>query len=112
VFRPHPEPGQTRGPTSYARKLVAEIRRRHRDAPKPVVVGNCQSGWATMIMAAANPEITHPLVINGAPLAYWSGRLGENAMRYNGGLLGGALPALCLSDLGYGQFDGAHLVAN
>jgi Protein of unknown function (DUF3141) len=33
-------------------------------------------------------------------------------MRYNGGLLGGALPALYLSDLGDGQFDGAHLVSN
>ena len=28
-------------------------------------------------------------------------------MRYNGGLLGGALPALLLSDLGNGEFDGA-----
>jgi poly(3-hydroxyalkanoate) synthetase len=33
-------------------------------------------------------------------------------MRYNGGLLGGALPALLLSDLGGGEFDGAHLVSN
>src|SRR5271166_6526637 len=33
-------------------------------------------------------------------------------MRYNGGLLGGALPALVLSDLGNGEFDGAHLVSN
>src|SRR5208337_3071121 len=79
---------------------------------KPIIVGNCQGGWAVMIMAAANPEISGPLVINGAPLAYWSGRLGENAMRYNGGLLGGALPALYLSDLGDGEFDGAHLVTN
>ena len=51
-------------------------------------------------------------MINGAPVAAWSGRMGENPMRYNGGLLGGALPALLLSDLGDGVFDGAHLVSN
>ena len=91
VFRPHPEPGQTLADVMRAEaEFVAEIRRRHPDAPKPIIVGNCQGGWATMIMAAANPDITGPLVLNGAPLAYWSGRLGENAMRYNGGLLGGA----------------------
>jgi len=33
-------------------------------------------------------------------------------MRYNGGLLGGVLPALALADLGGGEFDGAHLVSN
>jgi hypothetical protein len=31
---------------------------------------------------------------------------------YNGGLLGGILPALALADLGGGEFDGAHLVSN
>jgi len=113
VFRPHPEPTQTLADVMRTEaEFVAEIRRRHPDAPKPIIVGNCQGGWAVMIMAAANPEISGPLVINGAPLAYWSGRLGENAMRYNGGLLGGALPALYLSDLGDGEFDGAHLVTN
>ncbi len=113
VFRPHAEPGQTLADVMRTEaEFVAEIRRRHPDAPKPIIVGNCQGGWATMIMAAANPEITGPLIINGAPLAYWSGRLGEHAMRYNGGLLGGAVPALYLSDLGYGEFDGAHIVSN
>src|SRR5208337_1040620 len=113
AFRPQPEPGQTLADVMRAEaEFVGEIRRRHPDAPKPIVVGNCQGGWATMIMAAANPDITGPLVLNGAPLAYWSGRLGENPMRYNGVLLGGALPALFLSDIGDGQFDGAHLVSN
>src|SRR5271157_3923595 len=113
VFRQHPEPGQTLADVMHAEaEFVAEISRRHPEAGKPVVVGNCQGGWATMIMAACNPEFTGPIVINGAPLSYWAGRLGENAMRYNGGLLGGALPALVLSDLGDGQFDGAHLVTN
>ncbi len=113
VFRPHPEPSQTLADVMHAEaEFVGEIHRRHPDAPKPIIVGNCQGGWATMIMAAANPDITGPLVLNGAPLAYWSGRLGENPMRYNGGLLGGALPALFLADLGDGQFDGAYLVSN
>ena len=90
VFRPHPEPGQTLADVMRAEaEFVREIGRRHPQAPKPIIVGNCQGGWATMVLAAANPDITGPLVINGAPLAYWSGRLGENPMRYNGGLLGG-----------------------
>ena len=33
-------------------------------------------------------------------------------MRYMGGLLGGIAPALLLSDLGNGQFDGAWLIQN
>ncbi len=113
AFRPYPEPGQTLADVMRAEaEFVAEIRRRHPKAPKPIVVGNCQGGWATLILAAANPDITGPLVINGAPVAAWSGRKGENPMRYNGGLLGGALPALLMSDLGGGIFDGAHLVSN
>jgi len=113
VFRPQPEPGQTLADVMRAEaKFVGEIRRRHPDAPKPIIVGNCQGGWATLILAAANPEVTGPLVINGAPVAAWSGRKGENPMRYNGGLLGGILPALLLADLGGGIFDGANLVMN
>jgi len=113
VFRQHPEPGQTLADVMHAEaEFVAEITRRHPEAEKPVVVGNCQGGWATMIMAACNPEITGPIVINGAPISTWSGRLGENAMRYNGGLLGGGLSALLLSDLGDGEYDGANIVSN
>ncbi|MGY3450470.1 DUF3141 domain-containing protein [Bradyrhizobium sp. USDA 4353] len=113
VFRPHPEPGQTLADVMRAEaEFIAEVHRRHPEAPKPIIVGNCQGGWATLVLAAANPDITGPLVVNGAPVAYWSGRLGENPMRYNGGLLGGILPALVLSDLGGGEFDGVHLVSN
>jgi pimeloyl-ACP methyl ester carboxylesterase/tellurite resistance protein len=113
AFRPHPEPGQTLADVMRAEvEFIREIGRRHPDAPKPIVVGNCQGGWAAMLLAAANSDITGPLVINGAPLAYWSGKVGENPMRYNGGLLGGLMPALLCSDLGHGQFDGAHLVSN
>ncbi len=113
VFRPHPEPGQTLADVMRAEAaFVKEIARRHPASPKPIIVGNCQGGWAIAILAAANPDITGPLVLNGSPLAYWSGRIGENPMRYNGGLLGGVVPAMVLSDLGNGVFDGCNLVAN
>jgi Protein of unknown function (DUF3141) len=46
----------------------------------------------------------------GAPVSTWSGRRGENPMRYNGGLLSGVTPALLAADLGGGVFDGAHIV--
>jgi pimeloyl-ACP methyl ester carboxylesterase len=113
VFRQHPEPGQTLADVMRAEAgFIKEIVRRHPDAPKPIVVGNCQGGWATLVLAAANPEISGPLVINGAPVATWSGKIGQNPMRYNGGLLGGVVPAMLMSDLGHGEFDGAHLVSN
>jgi hypothetical protein len=89
IFRPQPEPGQRLADVMQAEaEFVREIARRHPQSPKPIIVGNCQGGWATMALAAANLDITGPLVINGAPLATWSGRLGENPMRYNGGLFG------------------------
>jgi pimeloyl-ACP methyl ester carboxylesterase len=88
----------------------------HPDAPKPVIVGNCQGGWAAMMLAAASPEDTGAIVINGAPMSYWGGAFsegeGDNPMRYSGGLLGGTWIASLVSDLGNGVFDGAHLVQN
>ena len=45
--------------------------------PKPCVIGNCQGGWAAMMLAAADPEMTGPIVINGAPMSYWGGRRGR-----------------------------------
>jgi pimeloyl-ACP methyl ester carboxylesterase len=113
VFRQYPEPEQTLADVMRAEaEFLVEIARRHPLSPKAVVVGNCQGGWATLLLSAANPDLTGPLVINGAPVATWSGHVGENPMRYNGGLLGGILPALLISDLGDGKFDGAHLVSN
>jgi hypothetical protein len=91
---------------------VREVMRRHPDSNKPIVIGNCQGGWATALLAATNPDITDPVVFNGAPMSYWSGRVGENPMRYNGGLLGGVLPAMVMADLAEGKFDGAWLVQN
>ncbi|WP_326534044.1 DUF3141 domain-containing protein [Pseudorhodoferax sp.] len=113
AFRPVPEPGQTLADVRDAELLfLSEIAARHPDAHRPAVVGNCQGGWATMLLAASRPELVGPVVINGAPMSYWAGKTGQNPMRYIGGLRGGALPALLLSDLGDGIFDGSALVSN
>jgi pimeloyl-ACP methyl ester carboxylesterase len=52
---------------------VRKVRELHPQSPKPVIVGNCQGGWAAMMLAASNPEDTGPIVINGAPMSYWGG---------------------------------------
>lgn len=113
IFTTHPTTTQTPADVTRAEaKFVREVRRRHPAGPKPVIIGNCQGGWAAMLLAATNPDFTGPVVINGAPLSYWSGTRGKNPLRYLGGLSGGVLPALLLADLGNGEFDGANLVSN
>ena len=76
------------------------------------MIGNCQAGWAVMILASLRPELFGPLIIAGAPLAYWAGVHGKYPMRYSGGLLGGSWLTALTSDLGAGKFDGAWLVQN
>jgi len=117
IFFPEPEPGQTILDVSAAEtKFLETVVKRHPKSPKPTIYGNCQGGWASMLIAANDPEMAGPIVINGAPMSYWSGSWsegeGENPMRYSGGLLGGLWMSLLASDLGNGKFDGAHLVEN
>jgi len=117
IFYPNPEPGQTLLDVCEAeREFVHHVRKLHPDAPKPGIVGNCQAGWAAMMLASANPDDTGPVVIVGAPMSYWGGAWsegeGDNPMRYAGGLLGGSWLASLSSDLGAGKFDGAWLVQN
>lgn len=113
IFFQQPEPNQTLADVTAAEGcFVREVGLRHPNAPKPVIIGNCQGGWASMLLAASNPHITGPIVVNGAPMSYWAGVRGRKQMRYLGGLSGGAMPALLMSDLGGGRFDGAHLVQN
>jgi pimeloyl-ACP methyl ester carboxylesterase len=113
VFKPMPEPGQTLADVRDAEiAFLDEVSRRHPDAEKPVVVGNCQGGWGCLMLAASAPDKVGPLSINGAPVAYWAGASGSNPMRYTGGLVGGVAPALLMADLGGGVFDGSLLVQN
>ena len=113
IFSTRPAPGQTLADVTRAEAdFVREVRRRHPRSPKPVIVGNCQGGWAAMVLAASNPDLAGPVVVNGAPLSYWAGTRGKNPMRYVGGLVGGVTPALLMADLGNGHFDGANLVLN
>lgn len=112
-FGSRPEPNQRLADVTRAEAVfIREVMRRHPDSPKPIVTGNCQGGWAALLLAAANSDLTGPVVINGAPVASWAGRVGENPMRYSGGVAGGTWVPMFLSDLGGGIFDGAHLVAN
>jgi pimeloyl-ACP methyl ester carboxylesterase len=113
AFRQQPVPHQTLADVRDAEiQFVQEVSRLHSDAPKPILIGNCQGGWAAMLVAAKVPEMLGPIVLNGSPLSYWAGKRGENPMRYTGGVKGGAMPALLASDLGHGIFDGAALVEN
>jgi len=113
MFFRDPEPGQTLLDVCAAEaRFVREVVRRHPRSKKPVIYGNCQGGWAVMLLAASQPDITGPVVINGAPMSYWGGKENQNPMRYSGGLSGGSWGVLLASDLGNGRFDGAHLVQN
>src|SRR3984957_10137303 len=113
-FTPEPIPGQTiediaRAEGAFIEKVIAL----HPEADgKPCVIGNCQAGWAVMILASLRPELFGPMIIAGAPLSYWAGVRGKNPMRYSGGLLGGSWLTALSSDLGGGKFDGAWLVQN
>ncbi len=117
IFFRDPEPGQTLLDVCEAEKaFVRKVREFHPHSPKPAIVGNCQGGWAAMMLAASGPDDTGPIVINGAPMSYWGGAWqeggGDNPMRYSGGMLGGTWLASLVSDLGDGVFDGAYLVEN
>jgi pimeloyl-ACP methyl ester carboxylesterase len=113
-FLPEPVPGQTiediaRAEAVFLGKVIAL----HPDADsKPCVIGNCQGGWAVMMLAAIRPELFGPIIIAGSPLSYWAGVHGKNPMRYSGGLLGGSWLTALTSDMGGGKFDGAWLVQN
>src|ERR1700709_1406284 len=113
-FLPDPMPGQTiedvaRAEAVFIEKVIAL----HPDADgKPCVIGNCQAGWAVMILASLRPELFGPVIIAGAPLSYWAGVRGKNPMRYSGGLLGGSWLTAATRALGGGKFAGAWLCQN
>jgi Protein of unknown function (DUF3141) len=113
-FLPEPMPGQTIEDIARAEAVFLErvIALHPQTNEKPCVIGNCQAGWAIMMLAAVRPEVFGPIIIAGSPLAYWAGVHGKNPMRYSGGLLGGSWLTALASDLGHGKFDGAWLVQN
>jgi pimeloyl-ACP methyl ester carboxylesterase len=113
-FSPMPEPGQSIEAVIDAWAVFIErVTALHPGAEgKPVVIGNCQAGWALMMLAARRPELCGPIIAAGSPLSYWAGVRGVNPMRYTGGLLGGSWLTALMSDLGHGLFDGAWLVQN
>ncbi len=113
-FLPEPVPGQTIEDIARAEavflKRVLEL---HPQADgRPCVIGNCQAGWALMMLAAIRPDLFGPIIIAGSPLSYWQGVHGKYPMRYSAGLLGGSWLTAFTSDLGHGKFDGAWLVQN
>jgi len=113
-FLPDPMPGQTIEDIACAEAVFLEkVAALHPKADgKPCVIGNCQAGWAVMMLAAVRPELFGPIIIAGSPLSYWAGVHGKNPMRYSGGLLGGSWLTAFTGDLGHGKFDGAWLVQN
>jgi len=113
-FLPDPMPGQTIEDVARAEAIFLEkVIALHPEAEdKPCVIGNCQAGWAVMILASLRPELFGPIIIAGSPLSYWAGVRGKNPMRYSGGLLGGSWLTALTGDLGAGRFDGAWLVQN
>jgi len=93
--------------------FLAKVAELHPEAlGKPFVVGNCQAGWHAMMAACMRPDVVGPMVIAGAPLSYWGGVWGKNAMRYLAGWFGGSWLDRMTSDIGNGIFDAAWLVAN
>ena len=113
-FSPEPMPGQTIEHIMQAEAVFLErVAALHPDADgKPCVVGNCQAGWAILMLAAIRPELFGPIIVAGSPLSYWAGVHGANPMRYSGGLMGGSWLTALTGDIGNGKFDGAWLVSN
>jgi len=111
-FYPEPCPGQTLHHVLAAmRRFIEEVARLHPGQP-PVAYGNCQAGWALVLLSADCEGLIGPAVLNGSPLSYWAGASDVNPMRLGGGLAGGAWLARFMADLGRGKFDGAWLVQN
>lgn len=111
-FFPAPSPHQRLVDVLHAlRRFVDEVMARH-PGKTPVLYGNCQAGWAAMLVAIHCEGPVGTIVLNGSPLSYWAGESGANPMRLAGGLLGGSWLTNFVSDLGDGRFDGAWLIQN
>ena len=78
-FGPDPMPGQTIEDIVCAEAIFMEkVLELHPNADaKPCVIGNCQAGWALMMLTATRPELFGPIIIAGSPLSYWAGVRGK-----------------------------------
>jgi pimeloyl-ACP methyl ester carboxylesterase len=117
IFYRDPEPGQTLLDVCTAeQQFVKKVRSLHPDSEKPAIIGNCQGGWAAMMLGSSSADDTGPIIVVGAPMSYWGGAWDENQvnnpMRYAGGMLGGTWLSSLTADMGNGKFDGAYLVQN
>src|SRR5512134_2878894 len=104
-FTPDPMPRQTIEDIMRAEAVFLEkVIELHPEADgKPCVIGNCQAGWAVLLVAATRPDLFGPIIVAGSPLSYWAGVEGENPMRYTGGLLGGSWLTALTGDIGNGK---------
>ena len=113
MFFPQPLPGQTIESVCSAEiQFMRKIRELHPDPDnKPFVIGNCQGGWALVMLARSRPTS--------------SGRFFSRARRSPTGRASVAstrcatagaprrnLARSHVGDLGAGKFDGAYLVNN
>ena len=64
-FLPDPVPGQTIEDIILAEAAFLErVISLHPEADgKPAVVGNCQAGWAVMMVAAKRPDLFGPIIV-------------------------------------------------
>ena len=67
TFFPHPLPGQTIESVCSAEiAFMRKLRELHPgEDNKPFVIGNCQGGWALMMLASLAPELVGPILLAG-----------------------------------------------
>ncbi|MCK7498050.1 MAG: DUF3141 domain-containing protein [Comamonadaceae bacterium] len=114
-------PRSRAGPDAARRRATpsasscSKVRELHPDSPKPAIVGNCQGGWAAMMLAAVRPGRHRPDRDQRRADVLLGRRLAARARATTRC----ATPAACSAapgsrrsraDLGAGMFDGAYLV--
>jgi Protein of unknown function (DUF3141) len=79
-FTPDPMPRQTIEDIMCAEAVFLEnVIALHPGADgKPCVIGNCQAGWAVMMLAATRPELFGSIILAGSPLSYRAGVEGQS----------------------------------